>query len=224
MGRRMSPWSWSAALIAAISQFSAQAFSKAHGELRELDMGASHVLLRASARMVVAAEFSGAPDAAAARRMDSALFDLIDGSAPLDERALERLALASAAPPPATRSRASRWVLAGLLAAALFGALYGPVRDAIRDRRIEAAFSQAQAAQKLDSWPVTLAIDHGSKSVLVRGLAPAKTDLDALARALAPAAAPYAVAMGVVRLDEPAPPVESSEPKTRQGGSPDRRT
>lgn len=136
-------------LIAAISQFSAQAFAREHGELRELDMGASHVLLRASARMVVAAEFSGAPDGADKRRMDAALFDLIDGGAPLDESALARVAQSFSQKPQAKRSRASRWVLAGFFAAAFFGALYVPARDAIRDRRIDAAFVQAQAAQKL---------------------------------------------------------------------------
>jgi len=193
-------------LIAAISQFSAQAFAREHGELRELDLGASHILLRASAKTLVAAEFSGVPHVADARRMDGVLFDLIEAGGPLGAGDLARLAERFAVPEVAARSGASRWILVGLIASVLAGAVYFPVRDALRARRIEAAFAEAQAAQNLLAWPLTLAIDPAGK-ILVRGLAPAKADLDALAQALAPAAAPFAVDMRVARLDEPAPPV-----------------
>ncbi|MCW2317008.1 outer membrane protein OmpA-like peptidoglycan-associated protein [Rhodoblastus acidophilus] len=185
-------------LIAAISQFSAQAFAREHGELRQLDMGPSHLLLRASARMLVAAEFSGVPDAADERRMDGALFDLIGSAQPLDTQDLARIAQtfsAPAAPPP---SAAARYVLAGLVVAALAGALYLPVSDAIRSRRIDAAFAAARSAQNLSGWP--LDVSRESDKLVVRGLAPPDADLDALANSLAPAAAPETVELRVTRL------------------------
>ncbi|MBB4196358.1 hypothetical protein CCR94_13495 [Rhodoblastus sphagnicola] len=185
-------------LIAAISQFSAQAFAREHGELRQLDMGPNHILLRASARTLVAAEFSGMPDSADERRMDNALYDLIGAAHPFDAEDLARLAQNFTPPAKSPPSASARYVLVGLLAAALVAALFVPVRDALHAHRVETAFASARDAQNLAAWPLDLAIGNGK--VLLRGLAPAEADLDAMTQALTPAAAPYTVEIQVARI------------------------
>ncbi len=188
-------------LIAAISQFSAQAFAREHGELRELDMGASHLLLRASTKTLVAAEFSGEPQAADRRRVDSALFALIEaGPEKLDADKLAHMAGDFALPEVKKPSTASRLVLIGLLAAALVAALYVPTRSYFRDRRIEAAFAEARQAQGLEPWPLTLNIDRAAGKVTVAGLLPPEADAEALRRRLAEAAAPFGVDLRAARV------------------------
>lgn len=188
-------------LIAAISQFAEQAFAREQGELRQLDMGASRLLLRASPRTLIAAEFSGAPDAADEKRVDRALDALIEsGPDRLDGDALARMAQGFA--PDASRkpSELSRVVLICGLAAALGALAYVPVRDFSRAWRIESAFTAAQDAQNLGAWPLKLSIDRAKGKVTVAGLAPAQADLDAFAASLAPAAAPYGFDLRVARV------------------------
>jgi outer membrane protein OmpA-like peptidoglycan-associated protein len=190
-------------LISAISAFAVQAFSREHGELRQLDLGSSRILLRASARTLVAAEFSGVPESADERRMDAALDALVGAGEPFDAEHLARLANNFAPAAPAAPSALSRWILAGALTAALAGALYLPVRDALRAHRIETAFAAARGAQDLAGWPLDLAVDHAARRVLLRGLVPPHADLEKLAAALAPSAAPYRLEMRVARVADP---------------------
>ena len=183
-------------LIAAISQFAAQAFTHQHGELRTLDMGASRILLRASARLIVAAEFLGEPHAGDEARMDRALYSLIESEQgnPGDE-ALARLARDFSAPPPAQKASPVRnFVLAGLGFLALFWGLYGPVRNFVWERRLRASYAEALASQPaLSGWPLNLVIDNSEKQARLSGLVPPETDADAFAKVLAAAGTPYQV-------------------------------
>ena len=189
-------------LIAAISQFAAEAFASQHGELRTLDMGASRILLRASARLIIAAEFRGELHSRDEARMDRALFALIE-QAPNgpDDDALAGLA-ADFTEPPAQKAKVAQKILLAALALGLAGwALYGPARNFWWERRLRAAYETALATQPdLAEWPLTFSVDGGRKAAYLRGLAPPDADLDVFARALAQAGTPYRLEMQVMRV------------------------
>lgn len=189
-------------LIAAISQFAAEAFSSQHGELRTLDMGASRILLRASARLIVAAEILGEPQAGDEARMDRALYALIeDAPDGPNDAALARLATDFAEPPPKRPSVARNIVLASL-ALLLFGlALAGPLRNFMWERRLRDAWQAARAQQaQLAGWPLRLSLDSSGRIAVLRGLAPPDADLDVISRALAAAGTPYRIETQVLRV------------------------
>ncbi len=189
-------------LIAAISQFAAEAFSSQHGELRTLDMGASRILLRASARLIVAAEFLGEPHAGDEARMDRALYALIeDAPDGPNDAALARLA-AEFAQPQAKKTGAARKFVLAALALLLFGwATSGPVRNFIWERRLRDAYRSARAQQaQLAGWPLRLSLDSGGRIAALRGLAPPDVDLGAFSRALAAAGTPYRIETQVLRV------------------------
>ncbi len=189
-------------LIAAISQFAAQAFVSQHGELRTLDMGASRILLRASARLIVAAEFSGEPHAGDEARMDRALYALIESEpdGPSDA-ALARLAQDFAAPPAKKASPVRNVVLAILALLALSWAWSGPVRNFLWERRLRGSYERALASQPgLAGWPLVLSVDGSEKRVRLSGLAPPEADVTALSNALEGAGAPWRVDVSVTRV------------------------
>jgi outer membrane protein OmpA-like peptidoglycan-associated protein len=113
-------------MIAAISQFATEAFSREHGELRTLDMGASRILLRASARLIVAAEFLGEPYAGDEQRMDRTLYALIEDApeGPTDAN-LARLAADFASPLERKASGKLKLALGLLVLLATFWAWHG---------------------------------------------------------------------------------------------------
>jgi outer membrane protein OmpA-like peptidoglycan-associated protein len=194
-------------MIAAISQFAAEAFSREHGELRTLDMGASRLLLRASARLIVAAEFLGEPRAADGAKMDAALLALVSSSPEgPDAAALTEVSADFAENSPGKGGRAGQLAFAALLL--LIGwAAFGPVRNFLWERRIDAAFARAVAAQPgLGDWPLKLTLDPGRRRAALVGLAPTEADLDALQRAIEGAGTPLGVDMRVARVETPAGP------------------
>ena len=65
-------------LIAAITEFATTVYADRGGELRMLDLGSSHVFLRASARVIAAAEFAGKLSGARERRLDEAFLKIVE--------------------------------------------------------------------------------------------------------------------------------------------------
>ena len=189
-------------MIAAISQFASQAFARQHGELRTLDMGASRLLLRASARLIVAPEFFGEPHARDESRMDSALLKLIETSPDSpNEEALAQIAADFVDPVKKKGGAAGKFVLAALGLLAIGWAAYGPVRNLVCERRLQGAFASAIAAQVgLDEWPLKLALDSRRRIAVLTGIAPPQADLGALERVVATVGAPYQVALHVERV------------------------
>ncbi|MCI4680742.1 OmpA family protein [Rhodoblastus acidophilus] len=193
-------------MLAAISQFAAQAFACGHGELRTLDMGASRLLLRASARLIVAAEFFGEPRADDEARMDSALLSLISTSpGPPGEGALARIAADFVDAEPKKSGAARNVALAALALLLIGGAAYWPARNFLWERRLDDAFARAVAAQPgLADFPLKLTVDAGKKRAALTGLAPPAADLAALARAIDGAGTPYRLEMRIARVATPA--------------------
>ncbi len=189
-------------MIAAISQFAAEAFSREHGELRTLDMGASRLLLRASARLIVAAEFLGEPRAGDEARMDAALLSLVSNApAEPDAAALTAVAADFAKTSPARGGKAGKLALAALALLLTGWAAYRPARNFLWQRRLDAAFAQAKAAQPgLDDWPLKLTLESAGRRATLIGLAPPEADLAALQRAIDGAGTPYRLDMRVARV------------------------
>ncbi len=195
-------------MLAAISQFAAEAFSREHGELRTLDMGASRLLLRASARLIVVAEFLGEPRAGDDARMDAALLSLVSASPEgPDAAALAGVAANCAESSPAKGAKAGKLALAALILLLMGWAAYGPARDFLWERRIDAAFARAVAAQPgLEDWPLKLTLDFGGRRAVLVGLAPPEADLETLKRAIDGAGTPFRLDMRVARVETAASP------------------
>jgi outer membrane protein OmpA-like peptidoglycan-associated protein len=189
-------------MIAAISQFATEAFSGEHGELRTLDMGASRILLRASLRLIVAAEFMGVPHPGDEQRMDRALYALIEDSpeGPTND-GLARLAADFASPPERKSSGKLKLALVLMALLAAFGLWRGPVRNFVWEWRLNEAYGNAVAGQAgLAAWPLQLSLDRGAKIARIRGLAPPDADLDAVSKAVGEAGTPYRVETRVARV------------------------
>ncbi len=189
-------------MLAAISQFAAEAFAREHGELRRLDMGASRLLLRASARLIVAAEFLGEPRPGDEARMDAALLALVS-TAPAgpDAASLTAVAADFAEASPAKGGKAPKLALAALALLLIGWAAYAPARNFLWQRRLDAAFARAKAAQPgLDDWPLKLTLESARRRATLIGLAPPEADLTALQRAIDGAGTPYRLDMRVARV------------------------
>ena len=186
-------------MIAAITEFSANALSERHGELRTLDLGASQLFLRASPRIILAAEAVGEISRRDRERLDAGFLEFVDShdrGAPVGEAELGALAQNVVRPP--TRSRKSgraKWIVAGVLAAiGLAAALAGPVQRWRKDAQIEGAYRGAlRADPELSLYPLALRERWGAGQVTIRGLANSQASLDRLVAAVAPTAAPLAV-------------------------------
>ena len=189
-------------MIAAISQFAVEAFARDHGELRTLDMGASRILLRASARLIVAAEFLGEPHSGDEQRMDRALYALIEDApeGPNDAR-LALLAADLTSPPERKTNGKLKLALALLALLAGFWAWHGPVRSFVWEHRLRASYDKAVAEQAgLAAWPLQLSLDRGTKIARIRGLAPEDADIEALSKVVGEAGTPYSVETQVIRV------------------------
>ncbi len=186
-------------MIAAITEFATDALSSQHGELRTLDMGASRVLLRASARRIVAAEFLGEVSREDEQKLDLAFMDMVDRDAVASEASLAALAQEIGAPAPSPKNGKTRAIVAVGAAVGLLALLaIGPVTAWRHDRLALHAFETAvQAQPDLSAYPLRLVIDRAANSARVSGLAPANADLDALVRAVQASGATYAVSAQV---------------------------
>ncbi len=189
-------------MIAAISQFAAEAFASHHGELRTLDMGAGRILLRASARLIVAAEFLGEPQPGDEARMDRALYSLIENAPDgPDDATLAHLATDFAEPKAKKGALGGKLALATLALLLLAWAVAGPVRNYVWERRLREAYQSARSQQaQLAGWPLHLSLDSSGRIAVLRGLAPPDADIDALSRALAQADAPWRIETQVLRV------------------------
>ena len=189
-------------MIAAVSQFASEAFSSEHGELRTLDMGASRILLRASARLIVAAEFAGEPHAADEARMDRGLIELVE-NAPQgpDSQSLAKLAAAFGPEAPAKkRSPAGKILFAVALALFVLWLADGPLRRYLDGRSLQTAFDSATEAQNLRAWPLRLTIDHRARRAEIVGLTPPDADVSRIAAAVAEAGPHYEVNTEIVAV------------------------
>lgn len=193
-------------LIAAVTEFAAQAYADSGGELRMLDLGASKVFLRASARIIVAAEFAGDLSPARGRRLDEAFLKLVEAHEK-DEGSLTAPGLAEALSealketPKKKANFKPLLVVGGAAAAIAIYAASGPITRGLRERRIDAAFAAELARHAgLADYPLRLDIDHAAQRVTLRGLGPDESEPQALLDAVAPEAYPYAVARDVKTL------------------------
>jgi outer membrane protein OmpA-like peptidoglycan-associated protein len=190
-------------LIAAITEFAATVYADRGGELRMLDLGSSHVFLRASARVIVAAEFAGKLSGARERRLDEAFLKIVEahekdeqapGAAALGDELGEALKDGPAKP----ASKTPLIVVGCVVAALALWAAYGPAKRALRDYRISKAYAEALKAHPgLGNFPLRLEIDHEYERVVLRGLSADEIEPQALLDAIAPAALPYRVERAV---------------------------
>ncbi len=193
-------------LIAAITEFAATVYADRGGELRMLDLGANHVFLRASARVIVAAEFSGELSSARERRLDEAFLGIVethekDGGA-VDAQALSdelNVALKDESAKPSSKTPLK--IVAAVVVALLAWAAYQPALRALRDYRIEKAYAAAYSADHgLAEYPLRLEVDHDNERVVLHGLAPNENEPQRVLDMIAPAARPYRVERDVVAL------------------------
>jgi outer membrane protein OmpA-like peptidoglycan-associated protein len=204
-------------LIAAVTEFAAQAYADRGGELRMLDLGASKVFLRASARIIVAAEFAGGLSPARERRLNDAFLQIVEAHEK-DEHTLNASALAqilgeSLKPERKPGDKTPLLLVGGALAALVIWAASGPITRALRERRIDAAFAVALAEHKsLADFPLRLDVDHKAQSVTLRGISPNESEAQSVLDAVAPDAYPYSVARDVIVLT---PLAQSARADTR---------
>ena len=196
-------------MVAAISEFASSVLSEHHGELRSLDLGASQVYLRASSSIILAAESLGGANAKARKRLDAGFVDLVsrrDRGDQIGESDLADLAETSVAPKAPARASKLRWVVLGLAVLLALGwGLKGPVWRWRKAQEIEAAFAGAlKADASLASFPLSLREDWSAGTVTIRGLAGSQAAVEALAGAVAPAAAPMSVVSQMAVVATPA--------------------
>ncbi len=188
-------------LIAAITEFAANVYQAHDGELRTLDLGQTRVFLRATPAYLIAADCAGPLRAEDERAFDDGVLHLVgrldsgettpeEGVAAVAEGLFEQVE-----PQRKAGSRWRLWLVALALVALAAWAASGPVLRQMKDRAIAAAFAQAVAARpQLAAFPLRAEVDHRAGAVTLIGVAPTQADVDAVAAALRPAAAPYAVA------------------------------
>lgn len=206
-------------MIAAITEFASSVYADKGGELRMLDLGSSHVFLRASPRVIIAAEFGGDLSGQREARLDEAFLSIVehherDEAACKSEVIGRLLSEAVADAPPKPRSKTPVLVFGLIVAGLAIWALWGPATRAIRGNRINAAFAQALAShERIAQFPIRLEIDHAGERVVLRGLSANEEEPQALVDAITPAAKPYRVErdVSVIALAAQAETLRSGE-------------
>ena len=186
--------------LAAITEFAASAFEGRHDELRSLDTGASTLLMRTSPLVIVAGEFSGAPQP----RDEESIGQILAGfaaahghdgvAAAAQLEALSSDVEAVLSPPPAkAKSNVGIWIVAALLGALLAWWGWSAWTRAQFESGLRAALDDARAARPyLAAYPLTLDIDHAKKQVRLSGILPSPGDAGAMREAVRPRAGNYA--------------------------------
>ncbi len=193
-------------LIAAITEFATTVYADRGGELRMLDLGSSHVFLRASARVIAAAEFAGKLSGARERRLDEAFLKIVeahekDEQTPSAAALGDELGEALKEGPAKPASKTPLIVVGCVVAALALWAAFNPATRALRDYRISNAYAEAMKAHPgLADFPLRLEIDHSETRVVLRGLSADETEPQALLDAIAPAALPYRVERDVMTV------------------------
>lgn len=186
-------------MIAAITEFAANVYADRGGELRMLDLGANHVFLRASPRVIIAAEFGGDLSSHRESRLDEAFLSIVERHDRDDDACTPDvigglLNDALSEKPAKPRSKKPIVVVAAIALALIAWAASGPVTRSWRESRIHAAFQSALGTHpELVEFPLRLDIEHDAGRVVLRGLSPDERGPQTIAEALAPAAAPYRV-------------------------------
>jgi outer membrane protein OmpA-like peptidoglycan-associated protein len=190
-------------LIAAITEFATTVYADSGGELRMLDLGATHVFLRASARVIVAAEFSGELSGSRERRLDEAFLSIVEGHEQ-DEESFSAQAMGdrldeALQDEPAKPASKTPIILVALLASGLAIWLsIDPLTRAVRERRIRDAFDDAMGKRvALADFPMRLDIDHAGGRVILRGLTADEEEPRAIVDDIAPWARPYRAELDV---------------------------
>ena len=188
-------------MIAAITEFSRNAFEHEAGDLRTIDMGASQLLLHASARTIVAGEIAGPlhpHDETAIQQRLAKLAALHNDERPVAAGDLAEAAddiLRATEPAPETKNGGlGIWLVAGLLIAlaAWFG--WRTWTRSVFEAGIREAYASTVVARPaLQAWPFSWRVDHGRKQIWLGGLAPAADDAQALRAAITQKAGDYAV-------------------------------
>ena len=203
MGREDNPELMSG-MIAAISEFAANVLADQRGELRTLDLGGSKIFLRASARIILAAELIGELRQKAQQRLDRTFLDLVDRQERGEKvENADLAALADGLRDEGISDARRPWRLRAAVIAAIVIALLGlllaaPVQRWRKNAAIATAFEQGLAAEPaLAPYPLRIDIDHPGGRVVLRGLAGSREQTDALVAKLRAAAAPYEVTADV---------------------------
>ena len=191
-------------MIAAITEFATQALSGS-GELRNLDFGGREIVLRASPRTLIAAEYRGTLAPQREREFDQAFMRLVDdldhervaGDDGLAALAGQAMASASAVRPQQKSSIKSKIILGGM-AAALIGLVTWWSAMAVQrwliERRVTFAHETFLAAHDtLQPYPIRLTFNHSAAQVVLKALIPDAETGAQLASALQLASAPYRV-------------------------------
>jgi len=188
-------------LMAAINEFATTVLANQSGELRTLDLGASRVFLRASSRIVLAAEVTGEPSRDDVDALDAAFLDIVerhDRREVIQAADLDALAARFGAPAPAKAARSKLGIAALLVAGLVALALIAPVRRWQREAAIASAFDRARADNPaLNAYPLRLSIDHSAGTVSLQGLIGSASDAAQVSAAVAAGAAPYRVSSDI---------------------------
>lgn len=186
-------------MIAAITEFATKVYADKGGELRMLDIGSGKVFLRASPRVIVAGEFGGELSRQRERRLDDAFLSIVerheaDEASCTPEAIVGLLDEALADPVAKPKSKAPVAILGAGLAALAVWFSWTPAVHAWRAHRIRDAYAAAMAGHPaLAQYPLRLDIEHDAGRAVLRGLAANDAEPQAVADAMASAAAPYRV-------------------------------
>ncbi|PPQ40654.1 OmpA family protein [Rhodoblastus acidophilus] len=183
-------------LVAAIKQFSSRDIHPP-AELRVMNFHGGRVLMRASPRLILAAQFSAEPNPQDRARLDAAFKNLIKNEKPTDADLAGVVGRLKGA--EGLRLTPARVAIAAAALLALGAALFGILREG-PEARLQRLAAAAQAAQPaLASLPLRVSFDRDAHVALLSGLAPADADLDAFVRAL-PDATPYRWELRMARI------------------------
>lgn len=183
-------------LLSAIVSFSREAFEGDGHDLRALDLGDRVVMLRSSARRIVAAVGRGAVDEQVEARADSAFLNMLELSATADDAADAHALLASlasslaaqAAPPRRSGPPVLLLIVASLLLAGLGYRAYQTFEARRAEQRLDASLSSVGERVAAGGGAVSLARDARTHTVKAVGYLPdeaARRDLETeIARAL----------------------------------------
>ena len=198
-------------LIAAITEFAANALNAQGGELRTVDLGATQVILRASPRIIVAANCDGRLLPRQEAALDTAFLRLIERFD--QDEAIEPAGLADVAAmvdargneaAPRTSGVALK-MIAGAIAALLLWWIGARYLEARSDANLRERFAAALAGDRvLAAYPLTLSIVGRSGPVTITGLAPDAVRVEALAETLRAAASPRSVVVAVAAIPDTA--------------------
>lgn len=185
-------------LVGAIRQFASREFAGPQGELRVLHFHGGRVLLRASAGLILAAQFLGEPHPDDRARLDSDFKALIKKET-LCDADLAGVAVRLRTEAPVMNRKRLFVAVAAAATLALCVAWWLP-RAAAPEARLQELFASALGAQpQLTGWPLNVAVDRESHVASANGVAPADADLDALSKNL-PASPPWRWEMNVARV------------------------